>query len=69
MKKADKISYRQKDQAELQKLLVDLQKKLVEVMSKIYTGSTKDTSVIKKTKYEIALIQTLLTEKQHGSNK
>jgi ribosomal protein L29 len=62
MKKTDKISYKQKEPAELRALLVDLKKRLVEARAKLYTGSTKDTSVIKKIKYEIALVSTLLTQ-------
>ena len=62
MKKTDKISYRQKSPAELQKLLVDLRKKLVENRAKLLTGNQKDTSVFKKIKYEISLITTLIQE-------
>ena len=62
MKKTDKISYRQKSPAELQKLLSDLKKKLVENKAKLLTGNQKDTSVFKKIKYEISFISTLITE-------
>jgi len=62
MKKTDKISYRQKTPVELQKLLADLKKKLVENKAKLLTGNQKDTSVFKKFKYEISLIQTLIKE-------
>jgi ribosomal protein L29 len=62
MKKTDKISYRQKSPAELQKLLIGLKKNLVENKAKLLTGNQKDTSVFKKIKYEISLITTLITE-------
>ena len=61
MKKTDKISYRQKSSQELEKLLLDANKKMVESRSKFATGNLKDTSVIKKVKYEIAYIKTLQT--------
>jgi len=60
MKKTDKISYRQKSPIELKKLLSDLGKKLVDNKSKLTTGNLKDTSVLKKIRYEIAYIKTLL---------
>ena len=62
MKKADKISYRQKSKEELTKNLFDLQKKLVESKAKLLSGNQKDTSVFKKYKYEIALISTILKQ-------
>lgn len=62
MKKTDKISYRQKSPSELTKLLSDLNKKLVETRIKHHTGNQKDTSLIRKIKYEIALVSTLITE-------
>lgn len=62
MKKTDKISYRQKSKAELQKLLIDLKKKLVETKAKHLTGNQKDTSVFKKLNYEISFVSTLLKE-------
>jgi len=62
MKKTDKISYKQKSSQELTALLSDLKKKLVETRSKHLTGNQKDTSVFGKIKYEIALINTILTE-------
>lgn len=65
MKKTDKISYRQKSVQELNKLLFDLKKKFVETKAKSATGNLKDTSMFKKIKYEIALISTLITEKEN----
>ncbi|MBI2464871.1 50S ribosomal protein L29 [Candidatus Shapirobacteria bacterium] len=62
MKKTDKMSYRQKSSQELSVALADLQKKLVETRLKHLTGNQKDTSVIRKIKYEIAYVSTLITE-------
>lgn len=62
MKKTDKMSYRQKSSQELISALADLQKKLVETRLKHLTGNQKDTSVIRKIKYEIAYVSTLITE-------
>ena len=62
MKKTDKMSYRQKSNQELISALADLQKKLVETRLKHLTGNQKDTSVIRKIKYEIAYVSTLITE-------
>jgi len=64
MKKTDKIAYKQKSSEELQNTLSDLRKKLVELKAKFYSGNQKDTSVFKKVKYEIALILTILNDKQ-----
>ncbi|MDP4009836.1 MAG: 50S ribosomal protein L29 [Candidatus Shapirobacteria bacterium] len=65
MKKTDKISYRQKSVAELQKLLSNSKKNLVESRMKFHTGNQKDTSIFKKIKYEIVYILTLLKEKEN----
>lgn len=65
MKKTDKISYRQKSTEELTKNLIELRKKLVETKAKLASGTQKDTSVFEKIKYEISLISTFLTEKEH----
>jgi ribosomal protein L29 len=62
MKKTDKISYRQKSPAELQKNLLDLRKNLIETNAKYATGNQKDTSVFKKIKSQIAFIKTLLSQ-------
>jgi ribosomal protein L29 len=62
MKKTDKISYRQKSEVELLKLLTDLKKKLVETKAKHLSGNQKDTSVFRKIKHEIAFILTILKE-------
>jgi len=56
------MSYRQKSSQELTVALADLQKKLVETRLKHLTGNQKDTSVIRKIKYEIAYVSTLITE-------
>lgn len=63
MKKTDKISYRQKSDSELTKLLADLRRQLVEKKIDLHTGKLKDTSVFKKIKQEIAMISTILHEK------
>ncbi len=63
MKKSDKISYHQKDIASLTKLISDLNQKLVESKAKQQLGGLKDTSVFKKIKYEIALVQSLISSK------
>jgi ribosomal protein L29 len=65
MKKTDKIAYRQKSLPELTKDLIDLRKSLIEINAKYATGNQKDTSVFKKTKRQIALVLTLLKEKQN----
>ncbi|HWS48536.1 MAG TPA: 50S ribosomal protein L29 [Candidatus Methanoperedens sp.] len=62
MKKTDKIAYKQKSTAELNKLLAELKKKYIESKSKQYLGNQKDTSVFKKIQSEIALILTLLNQ-------
>ncbi len=65
MKKADKISYRQKSREELTKNLLELRKSLIEAKAKFATGNQSDTSVFKKTKKQIALILTLLKENKN----
>jgi len=62
MKKTDKITYKQKTEAELHQLLAEAKKKYVEAKSKQYLGNQKDTSVFKKIQSEIALILTLLNQ-------
>lgn len=64
MKKTDKISYRQKSREELIKLSTDLQKKIVESQSQLSTGQLKDTSIFKKLKYEVSLINTILHDQK-----
>jgi ribosomal protein L29 len=68
MKKTDKISYRQKSPAELKKLISDLGKKLVDNKSKLTTGNLKDTSVLKKIRYEIAYVKTLIRQAAETNN-
>ena len=63
MKKADKITFREKSQEELTKLLGDTQKQLVEAKTKISLGSQKDTSQVGKLKYQIAYLKTLINQK------
>lgn len=63
MKKTDKIATTQKSEAELNQELKKLQKDLFESRVKHSMASTKDTSVFKKIKYQIAFIKTLLNKK------
>ncbi len=65
MKKTDKISYRQKNQEELTKILIEARKKLIEAKSKQATGNLKDTSIFSKIRYEIALVSTLIKENKN----
>ena len=69
MKKTDKISYREKSLAELSALLTDLSRQLVETRSKLSLGSLKDTSTVRKIRYQIALISTLIKEKENDQSK
>jgi len=68
MKKTDKISYRQKSVAELSQLLLATKKKLAETKAKYLTGNHKDSSVFKKIRYEITLINSIISEnkKENG---
>ncbi len=63
MKKSDKIAYHQKNPPQLEKELEVVRKELVETRIKHSSGQLKDTSVLKKLKYKIALISTLLGQK------
>jgi ribosomal protein L29 len=65
MKKTDKIAYQQNSLEELNKRLVELRIQLVENKAKHATGNIKDTSVFKKARYEIALISTIINQKQN----
>ncbi len=65
MKKADKISYREKSSAELEKQAFELQKSLVENRVKLSNGSLKDSSVIKKIRQQIAMIKTYINQHQN----
>jgi len=69
MKKADKISYRQKSLPELRKSLLDLHKQFIEAKPKHVSGNQKDTSIFKKIKYEISLVSTILKEKENEESK
>ena len=64
IKKTDKIAYRQKNIDQLKTDLLENRKKLVEMRMKLSLGQEKDTSVIKKLKYKIAFILTLIKEKE-----
>ncbi len=68
MKKTDKISYRQKSVVELSQLLLATKKKLAETKAKYLTGNHKDSSVFKKIRYEITLINSIISEnkKENG---
>ena len=63
MKRNDKVTYHQKTRDELLKLLSENVKNLSEERVKYTSGSTKDSSVFKKIKYQIAFIKTLLHQK------
>lgn len=63
MKRNDKVVYHQKGAEELKKLLLDTHQKLAEERLKFNNGSSKDSSVFKKLKYQISLIITLLHKK------
>ena len=65
MKKTDKISYRQKSVAELVQLLSATKQKLAETKAKYLTGNHKDSSVFKKIRYEITLINSLISENKN----
>ena len=69
MKKSDKITYHQKSIAELRHQLASVRKQLIEARIKQSSGKLKDTSVLKKLKYQISLILTLLTHKQNANPK
>lgn len=69
IKKSDKIVYRQKTLAQLSSELESLRRQLNEYHVKQGSGQLKDTSVFKKTRYKIALIQTLISQKQHEKIK
>ena len=68
MKKTDKISYRQKSLADLNQLLIDTKKKLAETKAKYLTGNHKDSSVFKKIKYEISLINSVISENNNQND-
>lgn len=63
MKRNDKVAYHQKSSDELQKILSEKIKDLSEERVKYTSGTTKDSSVFKKIKYQIAFIKTLLYQK------
>jgi len=68
MKKSDKIDYHQKTISELNTLLVSVRKKLVESRIKHGNGQLKDSSIFKKLKYEMALVLTIISQKQNEKN-
>lgn len=65
MKKSDKITYRQKTLLQLFLQLSDLRLQFNQLKAKQSTGKLKDSSLFKKTRYQIALIKTLITQKQN----
>ena len=69
MKKSEKIIYRQKSLSELQQQLFTIRKQLVEAKIKQSSGKLKNTAIIKKLKYQISLILTLITQKQNENQK
>ncbi len=60
IKKSDKIAYLQKTKKVLETELQKAQKKLVATRIKVRLGQEKDHSKLKKIRYEIALIKTIL---------
>ncbi|MBU4210315.1 50S ribosomal protein L29 [Patescibacteria group bacterium] len=62
IKKTDKIAYRQKSIEQLKAELLLIRKKLAQDCFKLSMGQIKDTSVIKKSKYMISFISTLINE-------
>ncbi|MBU1130127.1 50S ribosomal protein L29 [Patescibacteria group bacterium] len=68
IKKTDKTAYRQKTIKQLEADLLVIRKKLVEDRMKLSLGQGKDTSVIKKSKYKIAFISTLIKENKSQKN-
>lgn len=69
MKKSDKITYQQKSISELKQQLSSVRRQLIEARIKQSSGKIKDTSALKKLKYQISLILTLITQKQNDSQK
>ena len=62
----------QKNISELKQQLSSVRKQLIEARIKQSSGKIKDTSTLKKLKYQISLILTLITQKQndtHHQNK
>ncbi|MBU1088923.1 50S ribosomal protein L29 [Patescibacteria group bacterium] len=68
IKKTDKIAYRQKSIEQLKAELLLIRKKLAQDCFKLSMGQIKDTSVIKKSKYMISFISTLIKEKESTKN-
>ena len=64
MKKTDKINLKDRGIQELTKSLIDSRRQLAESRMKLSTGQLSDTSVIKKIKYQISLITTLISQKK-----
>ena len=69
MKKSDKITYHQKTISELEKDLLSFQKQLIEARIKHSNGQLKDSSVLKKLKYQITLSLTLISQKKNESKQ
>jgi ribosomal protein L29 len=69
IKKTDKIAYRQKSIIQLKKELLLIRKQLAQDRFKLSLGQIKDTSIIKKNKYKIAFILTLIKEKELSSKE
>lgn len=64
MKKTIKQQLRQKSARELRTDLSKKEKELVEANFKLAQGQSKDVHVVKKVRTEIAVIKTILTEKE-----
>ena len=63
MKSKDKKAFQAKNTKELNQDLIKSKKDLIDQKLKLKTGSLKDTSLIKKTRYQIALIKTIIQSK------
>lgn len=67
MKLKDKQTLQAKTITELSQELLKLKRDLVDQKLKLKTGSLKDTATLKKTRYQIALINTILKIKINKS--
>lgn len=64
MKPSQKEELRQKNLAELNSILIKKQKELVEAKFKLAQSQLKDVHLVAKIRDEIAVIETIMTEKR-----
>lgn len=69
IKKTIKIAYQQKNKKDLLSRLLEIQKELVELRIKVTLGQEKNHSQIKKLKYEISFIKTILKQKLNETDE